>query len=67
MSDIGSIDRLPAELRDAVKRALVKDAQQGAGDISDLVVLVALAVWRAGVKRGRELERRQRSAKKARA
>ena len=35
MSDIGSIDKLPAELRDAVKRALVKDARQGAGDIND--------------------------------
>ena len=55
MSNVGAIDKLPHAMRAAVKRAIASNARRGAGDINDLVVFVARAVWRAGVAQGRAI------------
>ena len=69
----GSIAGLPAACRDAVRRAIERDRRQGSGDTQDLVLVVARAVWRAGIAHGRALGqastgrklRRERDAWKA--
>lgn len=55
----GSLQDLPPECLAAVKRAMTKDGRNGSGDAHDFALVIARAVWRAGIKRGRELERRQ--------
>lgn len=60
----GSLDGLPPACLAAVNRAIDRDRREGAGDAYDLVLVVARAVWRAGIKRGREIERADRSMPK---
>jgi hypothetical protein len=59
----GSLENLPPSCRAAVRRAVDRDAREGAGDLYDLALVVARAVWRAGIARGRELERAERKPK----
>ena len=54
----GSLEDLPPECLAAVRRALTKDQRDGAGDWHDFALVIARAVWRAGIARGRALERR---------
>lgn len=63
----GSLLHLPPECKAAVDRAIARDARCGAGDTHDFALSIARAVWRAGIKHGRALERADRKEQGARA
>ncbi len=62
----GSLDDLPPGCREAYQRASDRDQREGDGSVGDFVLSVARAVWRAGIRRGREQERARREREERR-
>lgn len=63
----GSLVDLPPGCRDAYQRARDRDQREGDGSVGDFVLSVARAVWRAGIRHGREQERARRALEDRRA